>query len=81
MRLATANLWQTEWVWHDKDHPLIRFKGRHGVIKAKGAVDIEPEAVKLPDLPLLVLLGWYLVLLYAQDTAVATTAVVPAVTA
>jgi hypothetical protein len=58
LRLGSANLWQTEWVWPDKDQPLIRFKGRHGLIKAKGAVEIEPEALKLPDLSLLVLLGW-----------------------
>ena len=81
-RLGSANLWQTQWVWHDNDQSLIRFKGRHGLIKAKGAVEIAPEAAKLLDLPLLVLLGWYLILLYAEDSAAASTgaAIVPAIT-
>ena len=72
LRLSSANFWQSEWVWQEKEQPLIRFKGRHGLIKAKGAVEIQPEAVRIPDLPLLVLLGWYLILLYAEDAASAT---------
>jgi hypothetical protein len=71
VRLASANLWQTEWAWQDKDQPLIRFKGRHGIFKATGGVEIQPEARGLPDVPLLVLLGWYLILLHAEDSAAA----------
>lgn len=74
LRLSSANFWQSEWVWQEKEQPLIRFKGRHGLIKANGAVEIPPEAVRLPDLPLLVLLGWYLILLYADDAAAASSA-------
>ena len=72
IRLSSANLWQSEWLWQEKDQAIIRFKGRHGLIKAKGAVAIEPEALKLPDLALLILLGWYLILLHAEDTAAAS---------
>ena len=74
VKLASANFWQSEWVWLDKDQPVVRFKGRHGLVKAKGAVDIPPEAARRPDLPLLVLLGWYLILLHADDAAVASSA-------
>ena len=52
----------SEWVWQEKDQPLIRFKGRHG------------------ELPLLVLLGWYLILLYAEDAAAASSVATVAVT-
>jgi hypothetical protein len=74
VRLASANFWQSEWVWQEKDRPVIRFKGRHGIVKAKGAVEIQPGAAGLPDIPLLVLLGWYLILLHADDAAAASTA-------
>jgi hypothetical protein len=74
VRLSSANLWQSEWLWQDNEKPLIRFKGRHGLIKARGAVEIQPEAVALPDLAMLVLLGWYLILLHAEDSAAASSA-------
>lgn len=69
IRLTTANFWQSEWVWLAKDHALINFRGRHGLIKANGTVQIEPMAATLPQMPMLVLLGWYLILLYADDAA------------
>src|ERR1700730_10112241 len=67
VRLSSANFWQSEWVWQEKDQPLMLFKGRHGIVKAKGAVEIQPGAAGRPDTPLLVLLGWYLILLHAED--------------
>ncbi len=72
VRLRSANFWQSEWVWEEKDQPMVRFKGRHGIVKAKGAVEIQPGAASLPDAPLLILLGWYLILLHADDTAAAS---------
>jgi hypothetical protein len=74
LRLSSANFWQSEWLWQDAEKPLIRFKGRHGFIKANGAVEIQPEAIANPDLAMLVLLGWYLILLHAEDSAAATVA-------
>jgi len=77
LRFASANFWQSQWVWlEDRDKPLIRFKGRHGLVKANGAVEISPEAVHRPDIALLVLVGWYLILLYAEDAAAASTAAI-----
>ncbi len=80
-RLTSANLWQTEWVWQESDLALIRFKGRHGMLKANGSVAIVPEALSRPDLALLVLLGWYLILLYAEDAAAASAGATVAVVA
>jgi hypothetical protein len=81
VRLSSANFWQSEWVWQEKDQPLMLFKGRHGIVKAKGAVEILPGAAGRPDPPLLVLLGWYLILLHADDTAAATAGATVAATA
>jgi len=72
LRLSSANFWQSEWVWQDNEKPLLRIKGRHGLIKANGAVEIQPEALSYPDLAMLVLLGWYLILLHAEDSAAAS---------
>jgi hypothetical protein len=74
VQLSSANFWQSEWVWQDGEKPLIRFKGRHGLVKARGAVEIEPEDAARPDLAMLVLLGWYLILLHAEDSTAATSA-------
>jgi hypothetical protein len=81
VRLNSANFWQSEWVWQENDQPLMLFKGRHGIAKAKGAVEIQPGAAGRPDTPLLVLLGWYLILLHADDTAAATAGATVAATA
>jgi hypothetical protein len=81
VRLSSANFWQSQWVWQEKDQPLILFKGRHGIVKAKGAVEILPGAESRSDTPLLVLLGWYLILLHADDTAAATVGATVAATA
>jgi hypothetical protein len=80
LRLSSANLWQSEWLWQENNRPLIRFKGRHGIVKAHGAVEIDPSAADDPDLALLVTLGWYLILLYAQDMAATSAATVAATT-
>jgi hypothetical protein len=81
LKLASANIWQSEWVWQEvKDVPLVRFKGRHGLLKASAQVEIGPDAAHRDDLPLLVLLGWYLILLYSQDAAAASAATVVAIT-
>ena len=80
LRLSSANFWQTEWVWQDKEKPLVRFKGRHGIIKARGEVEIESTESAAPELPLLTVLGWYLILLYAEDMAASSAATVVAST-
>ena len=72
VRLSSANFWQSEWVWQDGEKPIIWFKGRHGLVKARGAVEIKPEDASHPDLAMLVLLGWYLILLHAEDSTAAS---------
>ena len=44
-RLSSANFWQSEWVWQEGEKPLVWFKGRHGLVKARGAVEIQAEGV------------------------------------
>lgn len=68
-----ASKWHDEWDWVDSDgRPLIHFKRGHHVV-------IEPLALSLPELSLLVIVGWQLMKLQeeartkAAAAAVATT--------
>ena len=69
-RLGAANFWHSQWDWVDAgDKPLVHFKSRQGLLKMEGQVEIESDAAKSPDLELLVVLGWYLLVLIARDSA------------
>lgn len=73
--LGLTGFWHTEWQWRQRDEVLVRFRRPAGLFKSVALVDVAPGAQRLPDLSLLVLLGWYLMVLFAQDMAVATAAV------
>ena len=67
--LATTNIWQTKLEFQDESGaPLIQLKSG-GVIHAAAAVAIEPRAVAIPELPLMTLLAWYVVVMMRQDAA------------
>jgi hypothetical protein len=70
LRFAAANFWHSQWDWLDpQNQPLVHFKSHQGLLKVEGQVSIETAAIKSPDLPLLVVLGWYLLVLFARDAA------------
>lgn len=76
-----ANFWATQFAWLDGyGRPLILFKpgvedpGLADLFKVQAKVEIQPEAQGLKDLPLLALLGWYLMILHQQDSAAAAAA-------
>lgn len=84
LRLGAANFWHSQWDWIDPDSKaIVRFKSHPGLLRMEGRVDIEPEAAGLSELPLLVALGWYLLVLFARDSAAAaaTSSVVVAASA
>jgi hypothetical protein len=77
---TAANGWQSQWAWQAGDGtPLVTFTVRQGLVKVEGRVEIAPAAGSLPDLALLVTLGWYLVVLRAWDTAATAGGAVAAV--
>jgi hypothetical protein len=80
-RWKSTNLWATQFNWlQPNDQPLIHY--RLGVqdnqlsdwFKIQSRVQISPEAAQLPELYLLVLLGWYLMLLGLLETALVVAA-------
>lgn len=84
LRFGAANFWHSQWDWSDPaGQPLVHFKSHAGLLKTEGEVGIEPAAVGLAEMPLLAVLGWYLLILFARDSAAAagSTAAVVAVSA
>ena len=77
-RWSPVNFWRSRWEWRDEgDTPLLRFESRQGPTKIGGRVKIERAATALPELDLLVVLGWYLLVMRARDSthdAIASTA-------
>lgn len=75
-----ANFWATHYSLRDaKGEVLVMFKqgiedaSLKDAFKAQARVEIQPAALLLPDVTLLVVLGWYLMILQADDSAAATT--------
>ena len=63
-----ASMWHDEWDWVDSEgRPLIHFQRGHHVV-------IEPLALSLPELSLLVIVGWQLMQLQQEARKKATVA-------
>jgi hypothetical protein len=71
---SAAHAWQA-----DDGTPLIQVARQHRLTRLEGTVEFTPAAAGLPDPGLLVVVGWYLVVMQAQDTLAMTAALVPTV--
>lgn len=70
--LATTNLWQTNLEFKtESGETLLRFKSG-GLIHLSARVEIQRQAIELAELPWLVMLGWYLIVMMHMDSAAAT---------
>ncbi len=74
---SATNLWRSRWVWREANGTeLVSLRSRQR-IRLSGQVEWSQAAAALPELDLLVTLGWYLLVMRAQDSttdAVAATA-------
>jgi len=67
--LVTTNLWQTNLEFKtESEQPLLRFKSA-GFIHLSALVEIQREAIGLAELPWMVMLGWYLIVMMNMDAA------------
>ena len=74
-RWKMTSFWGSRWAFvDDSDRPLVSFKSRNRLFRAGSDVEIGPGALALPELPVFLLLGWYLLLRIAQDSAAAAAA-------
>jgi hypothetical protein len=70
--LATTNFWQTNFEFRtEAGESLVGFK-TGGLVHFSAAVEIEPNAAGMPELPWIVMFGWYLAVMMYMDTASAT---------
>jgi hypothetical protein len=68
------SFWRSEWAFvQGEDRQLLRFKQHEGFLKISARLEFD-SAGAAPDLPMLAALGWYLMLLTAEDAAVAVSA-------
>jgi hypothetical protein len=67
---ATTNLWQTRLEWQSTEAvPLVYFH-TGGVIRRSAQVEVEPHGSTLAELPLLIVLGWYLAVMMYKDASI-----------
>jgi hypothetical protein len=60
------NFWHSEWAFFNKmGELLVQFKPEPAFLQHAASVHIETRAMSLPDLPL-VMLGWYLMVLMSK---------------
>lgn len=65
-----TNFWGSQWAFVGSNNQIIvRFTHHEGFFKASADLEFEHSSAALPDFPLLVALGWYLMILAADDAA------------
>lgn len=67
--LETADFWWSEWSFNSADgRPLIVFRRDTGrIFRSEATVDLREGACDSPELCVLVLLGWYVMILIQHD--------------
>jgi hypothetical protein len=64
------SFWGGRWAFADgSDRPLVSFTSRNRLFRAGCDVEIAPGAFARPELPVLILLGWYLLLRKREDSS------------
>ncbi len=65
-----TSFWRSEWAFvQGAERQLVRFKQHEGFMKISARLEFDPAGAAAPDLAMLAALGWYLMLLTAQDSA------------
>ena len=67
---ASTNFWMTKYEFRNEaEEELFAYRKIGGFLHMSSYVDIQPGTASLAELPWMVLLGWYLVILLQQDAA------------
>lgn len=71
-RWKMTSFWGSRWAFlDDSDRPVVGFTTRNRFLRAGCDVEIVPGALARPELPVLILLGWYLLLRMREEKAAA----------
>jgi len=69
-RWTRQGFWSRQFVFaDDQGAELVFIEPKLGVLRRSGTVHVHVKATPLPELPLLLLLGWYVTILIADDEA------------
>jgi hypothetical protein len=72
LRWRCTNFWGSQYAFvGGDDRALVRFGHHEGFFKTSARLEIDPSSAAIAELPLLVALGWYLMILAAEDATVA----------
>jgi len=72
---ASTNLWMTRYEFHnDRGEAFLAFVRIRGVVHLSSRVEFTPDAARVAELPLLVVLGWYLTVGMHNDAGAAAAA-------
>lgn len=72
---ADTNFWATEYEFRTESGvPLISYRKIGGMLHMSSLTEIHPLAKDLPEMPWMVLLGWYLTVMMHMDSAAAAAA-------
>ncbi|HKW13129.1 MAG TPA: hypothetical protein VJS69_01450 [Candidatus Krumholzibacteria bacterium] len=72
---SASNFWASRYGFTDSDaQPLVDLKNC-GVLHRAANLTIAPRAADIPELPMMVMLAWYLDVMMQNDTVAVTTAV------
>jgi len=72
---ASTNFWMSRYAFQDPaEQPLVQFSRIRGAFNLAAQVEIAPAAAKLPELPWIVALGWYLAVKMRDDSSGAAAA-------
>ena len=70
-RLRSHGFWNPRWVLESPDGAeLVEFRPE-GFTRRNAHLEVKPGAAGLPELPVLVTIGWYLVILVEEDASAA----------
>ena len=68
-RWTRMSFWRSAWAFTDtRGQPLLVFKPKFDMLGSKAEIEVKAQALSLPDLSLLTLLGWYLMVLIHEET-------------
>ncbi|MGA7614285.1 MAG: hypothetical protein WBX15_03810 [Thermoanaerobaculia bacterium] len=65
-----SNFWLSEWSWTDvADNRVMSFRRDFAIDKREGELTLRLDAKEIPHLSILALLGWYLIIMLADEAA------------
>lgn len=67
---ANTNFWMTKYEFKSEtDEPLVRFQKIGGLLHYSSNVEVQRGAAAMPELPWIVVLGWYLAVVMHEEAA------------